>query len=129
NQMPNGYRLDIPSGSDTVTVNSLVNGTVNPLGSFTYPRDTNPQRVRFRVEDSDLYVRIWPAGTLEPTTWGIAVGDPANSNAQGTLQIAHAWQASGRTVSIDDVTYSSELALTLILSTKVLTSGIQTITC
>lgn len=112
-QLANGYRLDIPSGSRSLTVNKVVAGTVSQLGSFSDsddPLDSNPRRLRFRVEGVELHVKTWPLGALEPIAWDAVVPDLDGSITDpGTLQIANAYQSAGRSATIDDVTYSTAL--------------------
>ncbi|MCA1832877.1 MAG: DNRLRE domain-containing protein [Actinobacteria bacterium] len=113
-QLPNGYRLDIPSGlnqdgSTTISLKKLVNGVVTPLGSsFNYTGSGYVNtRVRFRVDGSTISVKVWPAGTLEPTAWSAQRTD-SSITAAGTLQIAQSWQTgSGRVINVDNVTYEN----------------------
>jgi hypothetical protein len=109
-QLPTGYRLDIPSGSNTMSLKKLVNDTVSTLGSFTYlgPLDASQVRVRFRVDGSTISVKVWAAGALEPAAWSLERTD-STVTAAGTLQIAHSYQPGGasRTIYVDNVTYQN----------------------
>src|SRR5581483_4642877 len=109
-QLPTGYRLDIPSNSNTMSLRKLVNSTLSTLGSFTYTGalDGSQVRVRFRVDGSTISAKVWPAGTLEPTAWSLQESDTAITTA-GTLQISQSYQSgSGRVINIDNVTYQKQ---------------------
>jgi N-acetylmuramoyl-L-alanine amidase. len=111
--MPNGYRLDIDSGSTTVKVKKVVNGsaTTIPNSTFTYDPDGNlapdPGRhyVRFRVKGSEIKAAMWPANSLEPDSWNVEVTDTAITQA-GALSLTHyrAGSGTGRSVYIEDLT-------------------------
>jgi hypothetical protein len=113
-QLPNGYRLDIPSGlnpdgSTTISLKKLVNGAVTPLGSsFNYTGSGYAStRVRFRVDGSKITVKVWAAGALEPTAWSLERTD-TGITAAGTLQIAQSYQTgTGRVINVDNVTYQN----------------------
>jgi len=110
--MPNGYRLNIPSGSNSISLVKLINGSVQspPLASYTYtgPLDASAVRLRIQAIGSALNVRLWPAGSLEPTTWSLQATDTAFT--YGTLQLAHAHTTTDavRSLLLDDLTYSDQ---------------------
>src|SRR5205823_2739163 len=116
-QLPNGYRLDIPSGlnadgSNTISLKKLVSGVVSTVGSsFNYTGAGNAStRLRFRVDGSKISVKLWQAGTLEPNTWSFERSDTDITpiTAAGTLQIAQSYQTgSGRVINVDNVTYEN----------------------
>ncbi|MGH9022413.1 MAG: hypothetical protein ACRDV9_04825, partial [Acidimicrobiia bacterium] len=93
------YRLDIDSGSTTVKVKKLIDGTASTLGSFTYDPDGNgapdPGRhgVKFRVEGSTIQAAMFPGsawdGAWDTTVSNAEVSDPGN------LQITHYRASSG----------------------------------
>lgn len=113
NQMPAGYRLDIDADSTTVKLKKVVAGTASTIGSFTYNYDpANPQqrhRVRFHVVGSTLRVRMWPAGTPEPTTsWNLETNNTAVTTP-GKVQITHYYAGTALTVFVDNATVTSEI--------------------
>ncbi|MDQ1500885.1 MAG: hypothetical protein QOI86_4225 [Actinomycetota bacterium] len=102
NQMPNAYRLEIASDSSTITLQKFVNSAVTQIRSFGYTKDTNTQRVRFRVQGSTIEGKVWPDGTPEPGNWSVVATDTAITGT-GVLQIAHSQTSGSRSVYLDDL--------------------------
>jgi hypothetical protein len=111
NQMPDGYRLDIDADTPTVKLKKVVAGTASTIGSFTYNYATPDERhrVRFRVVGSTILVRMWKAGTPEPTTtWNLQV-ENTTVTKPGKVQITHYYDGFARTVYVDNATVTSEI--------------------
>jgi RHS repeat-associated protein len=102
NQMPNAYRLEIASDSSTISLQKFVNSVVTQIGSFTYTKDTNAQRVRFRVQGSTIEAKVWADATPEPGNWSVLATDTAITGT-GVVQIAHSYTSGARSVYLDDV--------------------------
>jgi hypothetical protein len=113
NQVPNAYRLDIDSGDPTIKLKKVINGTATsiPGGTFTYNLDSNWQQALFKVQGSQIKVKVWPANQPEPGTWNIAVTDTAVT-APGKLQVTHYYYGSGspRSVYVDHLTLDEDTA-------------------
>jgi RHS repeat-associated protein len=103
NAMPDGYRVEIRSDSTTGKVLKEIGGAVTTLGTFTYPADTNSQRLRFRVQGSDLKVKLWATSEAEPAAWTWQ-GTDTSITAPGVVQLVHSHTNGTRAVYLDDLT-------------------------
>lgn len=119
-QMPNGYRLDVDSGTTLVKLKKVVSGTATTIGSFDYNPDDLPgpdpgaHSLRFAVNGSSVKVRMWPAcssssgpdGCMrfdEPEVWNLEGIDTAVT-APGKVQVTHYnGNGSTRAVYVDDL--------------------------
>ncbi|MGH3116637.1 MAG: M23 family metallopeptidase [Gaiellales bacterium] len=97
-----GYRVDIQSDSSTVRIRRLVGGELTTIGSFTYTKDTSPQRLRVQVAGSGIKVKIWPASSSEPSGWSKQLTDTGVAGT-GVLQLSHNWSSGKRSVYVDDL--------------------------
>jgi RHS repeat-associated protein len=109
NQMPNAYRLEIASNSSTIVLQKFVNSVVSQIGSYNYTADTNTQRVRFRVQGSTIQAKVWPDGTTEPSSWSVTATDNAVTSP-GVLQMAHSHTSGARSVYIDNLGVTRDVA-------------------
>ncbi|MGH9024234.1 MAG: RHS repeat-associated core domain-containing protein, partial [Acidimicrobiia bacterium] len=100
--LTSGYRVDVVSDDSDIKVRKLVGGTLTSIGQFSYPKDTNAQRLRFGVEGSSVKAKVWPAGTPEPVAWSIEVTDTSVTGT-GKLQLQHNWTSGARSVYVDDL--------------------------
>jgi hypothetical protein len=113
NQMQTGYRVEIRSDSTTIRLQSYVNGTSAPLGSFTYNPDgqsgpdPGSHRLRFHVQGTRIRVKVWPAAKPEPASWQIDVPSDTSITGTGVLQINHNYSDGPNTVYIDDLSLAS----------------------
>jgi hypothetical protein len=96
-----GYRLNVTSDSQVITVERVSGGSATSLGSFTYTKDTNPQQARFRVEGGRVRVKVWPAAGAEPLAWQLDVTDGSPLPGSGTLQFQHTLSKGTRSVFVD----------------------------
>jgi hypothetical protein len=90
------YRVELRPDSTTVKLQKVVDGTSSTLDSFTYSEnttDTTLEQFRFRIEQGVLSVKIWPAGSSEPSTWQIEEPDTSVA-APGVAEIHHNWSSS-----------------------------------
>ncbi len=101
-QMPNGYRVELRSDSNTIKLQRYVNGTATQIGSFSYTKDINAQKLRFQVSGNTIRVKAWAAGSSEPSTWQIQVTDTSITGS-GVFQVNHNWSSGTRSVYLDDL--------------------------
>ncbi len=103
-----GYRLEVQSDSATVKLRRLSGGAVTDTASFTYSKDTLPQRLRFSVNEGVVKVKIWPLGTSEPSAWSLEYADAAPLAGSGLLQLHHNGTGGSRSVFVDDVRLTAQ---------------------
>lgn len=104
--LQSGYRLDVQSDIATVKLRRFSGGANTDTLSFTYTKDTNPQRVRFRAQGGHVQVKIWAAGSPEPTSWQIDWTDPSPIAGSGFLQLHHNGTTGTRDVTVNDLVLS-----------------------
>ena len=107
--LQSGYRLDVVSDSSTIRLRRFTGGTNTYCAtcSFTYTKDANPQRVRFRIEGARVQVKMWAAGTPEPASWQIDWTDPTPVTGSGYLQLHHNGTTGTRDVTVNDLVLTS----------------------
>lgn len=109
----NAYRLDVESGSTSVKLKKLVNGSASTIGSFTHNPDgvagpdAGRHGIKFRVEDSIIKAALFP-GLIWDGVWDVSVTNDEVVGA-GKLQITHYRMSSGtgRAVHLDDLYLSA----------------------
>jgi hypothetical protein len=101
--LDSGYRINVTSDSGVISLDRVAAGSATPAASFTYTKDTNAQRIRFRAEGQRVRAKVWRLGMSEPAGWQIDWTDPSPLPASGTLQLRHAWTKSSRSVFVDDL--------------------------
>ena len=107
-QMPTGYRVEIRSDSNNIKLQSCVNSTCSnpPLASYSYftssNKTTNPQKLRFQVQGTQVRVKTWPAGAAEPTNWQLSLAN-SSITAPGVLQLNHNFDTGTNQLEVDDV--------------------------
>lgn len=110
-QMQNGYRIEIRSDSNSVKLQSYVNGTATHIDSFTGTQDTDAQKLRIQVIGNTVRVKAWPASlSTEPPTWQLDKTD-GTITGTGGLQINHNYDTGARNLYIDDVTVTAQVPL------------------
>jgi hypothetical protein len=100
NQMPNAYRLNVGSGSTSISLERFQNSAVSTLTSFPYTSGTATQDVRFRVQGGAIYAKVWPDGTTEPANWQVSWTD-LNITTPGVVQLTNSYTSGAHTVYID----------------------------
>lgn len=109
-QMPTGYRLELRSDSSTVKLQKCVDsncGSGTPIASFSYSMNTATQNLRYQAFGNILRVKLWQAGTAEPTAWQIEIADPGGFDfikTPGVFQVVHNFDTGQHSVYIDNLT-------------------------
>jgi PKD repeat protein len=107
----NGYGVAIQNDSSTVTLARNVGGTVTTLRSVSGGQQVGTARqwVRFRVSGSQIQVRLWADGQLEPATWNATVTDSMVSVAgQVFLSLNRSSSNSvAKAITLDDLVLSA----------------------
>ncbi|WP_408009201.1 gamma-glutamyltransferase [Pseudalkalibacillus sp. A8] len=72
----NGYGVEIRSGYNNIRlIRTVDGGEIEEIGRFSYPRTTDWQQLRFRVEDDQIKVKTWNQSEAEPADWNLEVQD------------------------------------------------------
>jgi len=99
-----GYRVDVASDGTTVELYRDHETGDTLIGTAARPSGGGAERMRIRVEDATVRVKVWAAGSPEPAAWGIDT-TVSGVTAAAALQI-QVLQTAGVPASwIDDVTY------------------------
>ncbi|MCA1832880.1 MAG: hypothetical protein LC750_09185 [Actinobacteria bacterium] len=107
--MSDGYQLEMRSYSNLVKVYRVVGTVRTEIGGFTYTFGTATHRLRFKVigtNPTTVSVKMWPAGTTEPTSWTIPpiVDSTAPVTAPGKLFVSLTnGGGTPRTAYVDDL--------------------------
>ncbi|AQS55827.1 gamma-glutamyltransferase [Novibacillus thermophilus] len=67
----NGYGVEIETKSKTVKLIQSKDSSSSTLSTFHYDTTSDWQWIRFRVDGSELKVRLWTDGSEEPDTWDV----------------------------------------------------------
>lgn len=78
----NGYYASITPAVSEVRIGKVVSGAFTNIAVSSFASSAgNSYLMRFRVNGTSLKLRVWLAGTAEPTTWNVDTTDSALSAA------------------------------------------------
>ena len=112
NAMPmnSGYRVDVVSDQSTVSIRRIVGGSHTTMGSFSYTKAAATKyRIRVRLVDYTVSVKLWKATDPEPAAWSSVVTDTDMVNrvgGTGRLHLHHNGTAGARNVYVDDLIFT-----------------------
>jgi RHS repeat-associated protein len=98
------YYVEVANNSSTISLYKKVGTKITLVAKFTGTVDTLRHGLRFRVQGTQLSLRVWDAAQPEPTSWNLQVSD-SSVTAAGGLALAWTRSRGPHTVVVDDVRY------------------------
>lgn len=98
------YYAAVGNSSSTISLYKKVGTKVTLVGKFTGTVDTLQRGLRFRVEGTQLSLRVWNAAQAEPSTWNLQLTD-SSVTAPGSVSLTWNRTRGAHVVALDDVSY------------------------
>ncbi|WP_067726030.1 gamma-glutamyltransferase [Oceanobacillus damuensis] len=99
----NGYGVDIRPSEDRIRLVKAVNGDNTWYHDIAYEFTDEEQMLRFKVENNQIYVKVWNGNDEEPSEWSFVTEDDSVSTSGSLMIGAYEFGTDGAGIHIGDI--------------------------